>query len=132
MIVRRNKPRLIFDVGHNRAGVAAFVETFKILFPDKKAHIITGFVKRKEHQKMFDSLSEITAQYALVPLATKRTTEISELIRTIDWRERPLRRFGSLTSAYNWVRNRTDRDDIIVVIGSHYLVGEFFEKFGIK
>lgn len=132
MIARRNRPRLIFDVGHNRAGVAAFVDTFKILFPEKRAHIITGFVKRKEHQKMFDLLSEITEQYALVPLATKRSTEISELIREIDWKERPLKRFGSLNSAYNWVRNRTDRDDIIVVIGSHYLVGEFFEKFGIR
>jgi len=132
MIVRKNRPPLIFDVGHNRAGVAAFVDTFKILFPNRKAHIITGFVKRKEHQKMFDLLSEITEQYALVPLATKRTTEISELIRTIDWKEKPLKRFGSLTRAYDWVGKGASRDDIIVVIGSHYLVGEFFEKFGIK
>ena len=52
----KNKPDHILDVSHNVTGVRAFVESFKLIYPNKKAYILTGFVKRKEHQKMFDKL----------------------------------------------------------------------------
>ncbi|MFQ6008195.1 MAG: bifunctional folylpolyglutamate synthase/dihydrofolate synthase [Candidatus Zixiibacteriota bacterium] len=127
---RKGKPTIIFDVGHNAAGIAAFVESFQIRFPGKKAYIITGFVKRKEHQAIFDCLAVIAKSYAVVPLKTKRSTDLKELFATINWRGIPSQRFGSLESAYRRLMKTCCADDIIIIIGSHFLVGEFFEKFG--
>jgi len=128
----RNKPVHVFDVCHNAAGVEAFAQTLRIRFPGKRARIITGFVKRKEHQKMFNSLSKVADSYALVPLRTGRSTNLDELIRTIDWRDVPFKKYGSLNTAYSRTLRNSERGDIIAVIGSHYLVGEFFDKIGVR
>jgi dihydrofolate synthase/folylpolyglutamate synthase len=125
----RGKPTHIFDVSHNASGVASFVETYKLIFGERKAKIITGFVKRKEHQKMFDSLSTIAESYALVPLRTGRSVELSEMVSSINWRGVPYRRHGSLKSAYSKVLNSSANDDVVIVIGSHYLVGEFYNWY---
>ena len=114
------------------SGIKAFVATFKNSYPGQKAHIITGFVKRKEHQKIFNLLAPISKQYVLVPLSTHRGTDIGELVRTLDWQEVPLKRYGRLKTAYTKLLNSVAQDDIIVVIGSHFLVGEFLSKIGTK
>lgn len=125
----KNKPLHILDVTHNAAGMVAFIDSFKKKFPDKKAHILTGFVKRKEHQKLFNSLSEIAVDYSLVPLSTKRSTDLNELIGQINFRGIPYKKYGSLRTAYTKLLKTVADDDIIVIIGSHYLVGEFITKF---
>ena len=131
IVKKVNKPLHIFDVSHNFKGVESFVESFQLKFPGQKALVITGFVKRKEHQKMFNLLSQISLQYNIVPLSTKRSTDINELIRTIDFKGIPVKKYGRLETAYKSVVKRSSKADIIVVIGSHYLVGEFFEKMKI-
>jgi len=128
----QRKPTHVFDVCHNTAGVRAFVESFEAVFPGRKASVLTGLVKRKEHQKMFDQLSAIAHGYSLVPLKTGRSTDLAELMRTVNWRGVPCRKFGSLETAYFNLLQTCAPDDIIIVIGSHYLVGEFFDKYGIK
>ncbi len=131
VIERKRLPTLVFDVCHNTGGVQAFVNAFTTRFPGRKAHIITGFVKRKEHQKMFDLLGQVAEKFYLVPLATHRTTNIDELCTTINWRNVPYSKYPSLQKAYERVRKTSHRDDIIAIIGSHFLVGEFFERFGL-
>lgn len=125
----KTKPTHIFDVSHNVHGVESFVESFRYKYPGKKAHILTGFVKRKEHQKMFDLLSEICTDYSLVPLSTRRSTNLNDLIGSIDFGDVPYKKYGRLETAYKSIVKRCKADDIIVIIGSHYLVGEFFEKY---
>ena len=130
IIKRTGQPTLILDVCHNAGSVSAFVDTFKRLFPNQKTRILTGFVKRKEHQLMFDSLSKVAHSYSLVPLTTKRSTDINDLIKQLDWQGIPLEKFGRLKTAYNNLLKRSDPHDIISIIGSHYLVGEFLEENG--
>ncbi|RKX29208.1 MAG: hypothetical protein DRP47_02310 [Candidatus Zixiibacteriota bacterium] len=131
VIKRRGKPSVVFDVCHNVGGVTAFVDAFKNRFPDCRAHLITGFVKRKEHQKMFDLLGTIADRFHLVPLATRRSVDLGEMCNNIDWRGVPITRYGSLRTAYRRVLKSCQDDDIIAVVGSHFLVGEFFDKLGL-
>ena len=78
---------------------------------------------------MITSLSRIARHFSVVPLASRRTTDLNELMRQINWRGVPVRRFGSLKGAYNHVAKNALADDIIVIVGSHFLVGEFIQKF---
>lgn len=128
VIESRLKPTLVLDVCHNPSGTEAFVQSFKLRFPGRKAYVIAGFVKRKEHQKIFDLLTEIAESFALVPLKTKRSVDLVELAARINWRGRPFRRYGSLGSAWSHLLKKCCTDDIIVVVGSHYLVGEFLQR----
>jgi dihydrofolate synthase/folylpolyglutamate synthase len=128
-IIRRDdSPTIVLDVGHNEKGMRSFAETFSSMFHNRRARVITGFVKRKQHQKMIDSLAEIAEDFHLVPLATHRSTDIRHLTDTLDFRGRPVQRRGSLTSAWRKVLSESGPDDIIAIVGSHYLVGEFLQK----
>jgi dihydrofolate synthase/folylpolyglutamate synthase len=132
IVEKPGRPLLVLDVGHNAGGVAAFVDSFRLKFPGRKAHIIAGFVKRKRHHDMFDSLSQVAESFALVPLRTRRSSEVSELLTTIDWQGIPVRRERNVWVAYKRLLNSVRPDDIIVIIGSHYLVGEFLASGGVK
>lgn len=123
------RPTMILDVCHNEAGVAAFVETFKTRFKGRKAHIIAGFVQRKPHRKMFGLLSQIACEFHLVPLKTRRRVDIDELIGRVGFVGLPVYRARGLGSAVNRLLKTCRPDDIIIVAGSHYLVGEYLEKF---
>ncbi len=132
VIKYHRKPTHVFDVCHNASGVESFAETFQLVFPGQKAKIITGFVKRKEHQKMFDSLSRIAEGYALVPLKSGRSTNLDELSKSINWRGIPYVKYGSLKTAYSKTLGNSSPEDVVVIVGSHFLVGEFFEKYRVK
>ena len=80
---------------------------------------------------MFNSLAEIASYYALVPLNTKRSTNLKELITQIDFKNIVYKRYGTLKTAYNKLLKMSSLDDIIIVIGSHYLVGEFRDEYNI-
>ncbi len=129
IIKNSNGPTIVLDVGHNSSGVKSLVDSFETRFPGKKATIITGLVKRKEHQEIFDQLSRIARDYNLVPLSSRRSVDIGELVKTINFNSIPVTRHRTLATAYKKVLKQTRVDDIILVVGSHYLVGEFIEKF---
>jgi dihydrofolate synthase/folylpolyglutamate synthase len=130
IIKRPGRPLLVLDVGHNAGGVAAFVDSFRLKFPGRKADIIAGFVMRKRHDEMFASLSHIAQSFVLVPLKTRRSSDPGELMATIRWRGVPVRKDRSVLVAYERLLKSASPDDIIVIIGSHYLVGEFLASGG--
>ncbi len=132
ILSRPGYPTVVLDVAHNPGGVRAFVESFKQRFPNKQAGLVTGFVKGKMHQPMFDLLSEISAEYALVPLRSHRSVELRELLKTVELGDVPYKCYGSLSAAFRKLTKKGGSDDIICVVGSHYLVGEYLEKFGEK
>jgi len=132
ILTMKNRPVHLLDVAHNLSGIKAFVQSFKRCFPARKGAIVTGFVKRKEHQKIFDLLSEIASEYILVPLNNRRSVKPEEMAEKINFRKIPASTYRSLSSGYRNLLNRTQSDDVIIVIGSHFLVGEFLEKYGSK
>ena len=78
---------------------------------------------------MFDSLSAVASEYLVVRLKSHRSVDPGDLIRTTDFRGVGVRGFGSLGSALTALVKHAGSDDIIPVIGSHYLVGEFLGRY---
>lgn len=126
----RNKPLHILDVCHNAPGVEAMVLSLETHYPNRKIRVLTGFVRLKQHQQMLDSLKRVAEFVAIVPLKTGRSVDVKELISQLDFGSLEHKAFGSQKSAYRHLLKSSDPDDIIVVAGSHYLVGEFLEKHG--
>lgn len=129
-ILRRpNLPTVVLDVGHNEKGMRTFLDTFGAMFPGRKARVIIGFVKRKQHQQMIDSLAEIAVDFQLAALPTHRSIDVREMKSTLDFHGLPVQCRGGLDSAWRKTLDQTGPDDIIAIVGSHYLVGEFLQKY---
>ena len=129
---RKNSPTVILDVAHNSNGVRAFVDSFKLRFPGKKTRLIAGFVKGKNHEEILKMLFEIGSEFAFVSLKSKRSADIDKLISETDFEDIPVSKFGSVGPAFRYLRKDATPDDIITIIGSHYLIGEFVKLFGEK
>ena len=121
-------PETVLDVCHNEDGVRVLVETFKNNYPGRKARIVAGFVKRKPHQAMVDLLAKIASGFCLVPLKTGRSMDTRELLSTLTWNGVPVERAGSLRGGLTRTLKRMTPDDILVIVGSHYLVGEYLAQ----
>lgn len=121
-------PRFVLDVCHNRAGAVAFADTFSKRFPGRGSIVLLGLVKRKEHQGIVDALAPIADSFHLVPLRSKRSCDAAELVKALDWHGRPVTRSARFDTALSRLLKSASSDDIISVVGSHYLVGEFLSK----
>jgi dihydrofolate synthase/folylpolyglutamate synthase len=129
VIENDSAPFVVLDVAHNTGGIAAFIESFKLRFPNRRVSIIGGFVRKKNHAKIISMLSEIAEEFYLVPVKTKRSMPPNELLETIDFRQIPVTKAASVASAFVRLTKKAANDDIICVVGSHYLVGEFLKDF---
>lgn len=125
IVKRQGKPTLVLDVAHNASGAAVVARTFKKAFPGRKAYLVLGLVKRKQHQRIIDSFAPLTREYWLTPLKTSRSTDIKEMAAELDWHNLPVNTRASLTTCWRGVTKRLEPDDIVMVVGSHYLIGEF-------
>jgi len=131
-VIRKTQtsPTVVLDVCHNPGGAAAFVDTFRRVFPGRRAHVLLGFVKRKEHQEMIDYLARIASEFRLTRLPTNRSVDPGELEATMNWRGVPVMKSARFETAYRCLSKQSGPDDIIAVVGSHYLVGEYLSKYG--
>ncbi len=125
VVKSKNNNSLVLDVCHNYSGAKAFVSGFKTKFPGRKTTMIIGLVKRKEHQKIITELAKVADSFLLVPMKTKRSTDLGQMIAKINWLGCPVSKFSSLKTAWSYLLKTASPDDIISVTGSHYLVGEF-------
>lgn len=122
-------PTVVLDVCHNDGGARAFAATFAGQFPGRRARFLLGLVKRKEHQAIVDSLSKVAELFWLVPMNTKRTIDVKQLADTLDWHGVSIRRSAGLGSGWRGLLKLCGPDDIIAIVGSHYLVGEYLSKY---
>lgn len=125
----RGKPTVILDVGHNPAGIKAMVDCFKLLNPGKKAYIVVGFVRNKNLRESVGYINSIAERAEIVRLKTQRTAEPEEIAPYFS-RKTPVSISDSVIDSARKLIDLAGSDDIIIVCGSHYAVGDFMANVG--
>jgi len=124
MVKKTGQPLIILDVGHNPAGIKALVDHFKDLYPGRKAEIVIGFVRGKDLKKSVGYIKNIAGRAEIVRLNTHRTADPEE-IASYFGRKKDMVISDSVTDSAQKLVNTANPDDIIIICGSHYAVGEF-------
>ena len=77
-VIPGNLP-IILDSAHNPDGITSFVDTFRRVYPGKKATVIFGAMRDKDVAGMLELLSPITEQFILIQPDSPRAMPLSEL-----------------------------------------------------
>lgn len=115
-------PRVILSGDHNPAGLDSLFETLERL-PPTALHILCGFSPDKPYREMFERLKHKAKRIALCPLANARNGYAE------DYRDLTPHFFSTSSEALQWILSDCPSDEVCLVTGSLYLVGEIGAHF---
>ncbi|MDB5279265.1 MAG: bifunctional folylpolyglutamate synthase/dihydrofolate synthase, partial [Ferruginibacter sp.] len=121
-------PMLVMDVAHNEDGIKQVLEQIKWIGKNdtsvkRTIHFIMGMVKDKEVSKVL-SLLPSTARYYFTNAHIPRALPAAELQSKAATAGLEGNCFDDVNDAIHSAKNAAGKDDVIIVCGSVFLVGE--------
>lgn len=115
-------PRVILDVGHNEDGIKQIIQQLE-LTTYHDLHIVIGAVKDKEVDKVL-SLLPHSATYYFTQAQIPRALPADILKSKAEEQNLHGKSFPDVNTAIKTAITSSDKDDLILVCGSVFLVGE--------
>jgi len=133
MEVVQDTPLVILDGAHNSHKMQALAGSLSTLYPDKNITAIIGMLSTKDYRGMIELLIPITSRWIVTQphvfgKPALPPSEIVSFIKDISPQVEVIQ-FDHVIDALNKVVPESSRDDLIVVTGSLYLVGEARERW---
>lgn len=123
------EPLVILDCAHNELSVAALLETLTVeLGPEVKPRLVFACLEDKQWRRMAEMLGPRVRDVTLTRVRPKRPLEPESLLPLFT-RHAPVRIIRQPVEAMERVLAEAAADDVILVAGSVYLVGEIYPCF---
>ncbi len=122
------QPTVVLDGAHNAAAAEKLAATLREHFTGYRLTLILGVLRDKNYDQMCQILAPLAERVWCVPVNSERTSDPDQLARWCN-SVNPGAKVtvtGSLAEAYT--RARADGDELIVIAGSLFLVGEAFAR----
>ena len=124
----QEKPLILADGSHNPQGMQATVESLKLYFPGKKLQFVFGAMADKELDTMIPMFLPLAKKVYVTAPSMPRAMKAEELLSVCKkhCNEENGPEFvlcPKAEEAMSFVRLE-EKDEVIIVIGSLYLVGE--------
>jgi dihydrofolate synthase/folylpolyglutamate synthase len=129
----QDDPQVILDGAHNIHKIGALVESLVSRYSNRQITVIIGILSTKDFKGMIERLASIVSRWVVTQphVFGKPSTppsEIEDCICDIN-PEAKVRSFEQVSDALESVLSDATKDELIVVTGSLYLVGEAREKW---
>jgi dihydrofolate synthase / folylpolyglutamate synthase len=121
-IVER-RPLLICDVAHNPEAAGVLVDAVRGI-PHEALHLVFGVMKDKDYRTMIRRFAELDPEFYAVQASIARSLPSSDLAAAIEQAGGAVRSYASIAAALRAARRAASSRDMILVTGSHYVVGE--------
>lgn len=118
----KDKPTIALDVAHNSDGIQQLIEQVE-LTNHNQLHIILGMVKDKEIEKVL-SLLPHQAIYYFTQAHIPRAIDADTLKQKAEQYNLKGKVYTEVNAALSAAKDRAHKDDLIIVCGSVFLVGE--------
>ena len=127
-IVMRN-PLVTLDCAHNELAIEALIETIAVeLGPKVKPRLIFGCLEDKQWERMAAMLGPRVSDVTITRAAAKRPLDPANLLPVFS-SYAPTRVIREPLTAIAEVMAETAQNDVVLVTGSVYLVGEVYPWF---
>ena len=124
--IHKNKFKIILDSAHNPAGIKAIVKEVEKI-KHKKLILVFGSLGTKNYRQMLKYLSKVTDFYIFTKPKSERA--LSPLILAESIGSFNVAITDSIKEAIKLAEKIAGRNDLILVTGSHYLVGPVLKSF---
>jgi len=117
---------VLFDCAHNADGAKNFVKNVKKL-EYNKIYLIVGIMKDKNIKKMCKYFETIGDDVILTKAKIPRAAEPEEIQKFIN---KKVKIIPDIKEAIEYCKRKAGKNDLIILTGSMYFVGEGFEAIG--
>lgn len=117
------RPLVVFDVAHNPDAIAVLARAVRAL-PHARLHIVFGVMKDKDYRAMIECLAGLDPEFYAVQASISRSLPAAALAAAIHDAGGRGRRYATIGAALRAARRSASAADMILVTGSHYIVGE--------
>lgn len=128
--VLRQEPLVIVDGAHNPNGVEELAKCLNTYLPGKKVTFMMGVMADKDYVSMLDEILPMAKNFVAVRPESDRALASADLKNEIETRLHiPAIDGGSVKEGVKAALAQAGKDDVIVIFGSLYQVGEVHEAF---
>jgi dihydrofolate synthase/folylpolyglutamate synthase len=128
-VLARGPQSLVLDGAHNPAGAAALAATLRAEFSGQPATLILGVLEDKNWETICRTLAPLCSRIIAVPVNNSRTARPEKIVSV--FRAAQPDAAVSVAPSIAEALALTRRDEIVVVTGSLYLIGEVMELLGL-
>jgi dihydrofolate synthase/folylpolyglutamate synthase len=117
-------PTVILDVAHNPDGMSALITSLIEAFAFERVTFVLGVLSDKDHEGMLNEMARVPSRIIAAQPKTVRTVPSEELRLAAIARGMLADSVDSVADAVKKAIEETPSGDLVVVTGSHYVVGE--------
>lgn len=118
------EPTVILDVAHNPAAIKTLWEYFNEFYKNKRIIAVFGILSDKDSTAMLRDLDRFADIIILTKPITDRAADPNALASEAARITTNFQVIPSVKDAFRAAVEHADKDDIVLVTGSHYTVGE--------
>lgn len=126
-----HRPFVVLDGAHDEVGAAALAQTLEALFPGGRIILVLGTGRDKDAAAITARLCPIADRVILTASSSPRAVEAHELQRLAFRHCRHTAAYTPVALAVREAVEQAGRDDVVVVTGSLYVVGEAMQALGV-
>ena len=124
MEVMRNEPLVVIDGAHNLDGIRSLKNSVKTYFNYKNIVLVLGILGDKEVEKMVSDISSISKTVILTEPHNDRAKNIDEMGEYLENLDKPYEKILDYKDAYKRALEIANNDDLILICGSLYMIGD--------
>lgn len=118
-------PTIVLDGAHNRHSAEMLAETVRGVFPGREVTLVFGASEDKDIAGMFAELLPVVGDIYLVQADHPRAADTARMAELLGNVAHKVQQTASMEALFPLLRRYTGKDQVVLVTGSLYLVGNF-------
>ncbi len=127
MQLLRTAPPILIDAAHNSESMRILARGIRELFPRRKVRLVMALLQDKSAERVLQAWQELRPRFFFVPVATERGMQPELLAQVARRRRFNCEAHVSPHAGMQAASQDASDRDLIVVAGSHYLLGELMK-----
>ncbi|MCX7845434.1 MAG: Mur ligase family protein, partial [Dictyoglomaceae bacterium] len=120
----KKEPLVVLDGAHNISSAIALRETLEDYVKFERLFLICGMMKDKDSYSFLNTLEPLVYSFHFLPLPSPRTKNPEDLGENVKDKGKPIYFYKDFPSTFEDVYKKASPNDLILITGSLYLVGE--------